>query len=189
MKVYFHLNIDSFTNTYLVANEKTNEAMLIDPGKITSDIIELIESNNFKLSGILITHNHESHTAGLKTLEKIYTTRIFAADFEIYDKKTTVLAGDGKLKIAGLTVQYLSLPGHTADSIIFKIGNIIFTGDSLSAGELGTTNSSYSNHILHANIESKILSQVDNTVLMPGHGPPTTVGAEKKFNININYQR
>lgn len=185
MKVYFHLNLSGFSNCYVVVNEKTNEAILIDPGEITEKIIEQIEGNNYKLVAVLITHNHGSHVNGLKTLRKIYSPKIFGAEWEIAKNNTTIITGDGKLRLAGFTIKYFSLPGHTSDSMIYKIGNIIFTGDTLSAGQIGDTNSSYSEHILKTNIEQKILSQQENTVLMPGHGPPTCVKAEKLFNLEI----
>ena len=78
-------------------------------------------------------------------------------------------------------VHYMSVPGHTADSVVYKIENVIFTGDVLSAGSIGSTNSSYSEYILRSNIEQKIFSQQDGTIIMPGHGPPTTLGALKAF--------
>lgn len=185
MKVYFHLNLSGFSNCYVVVNEKTNESILIDPGEITEKIIEQIEGNNYKLVAVLITHNHGSHVNGLKTLRKIYSPKIIGAEWEIAKNNTTIITGDGKLRLAGFTIKYFSLPGHTSDSMIYKIGNIIFTGDTLSAGQIGDTNSSYSEHILKTNIEQKILSQQENTVLMPGHGPPTCVKAEKLFNLEI----
>ena len=84
-----------------------------------------------------------------------------------------------------MQVRYMTLPGHTADSVVYGIGNILFSGDVLSAGEIGTTNSSYSEYILRSNIEQKILSQLDSVILMPGHGPPSTLGAIKAFNQNM----
>lgn len=186
MKIYFHLNVGGFSNTYIVANEKTQEALIIDPGKLTEEIISQIEDNHFKLVGILITHNHGSHVHGLKTLLKIYSPKIFGADWEIAGIKTNVITGDGQMRLAGLTVKYMNLPGHTSDSMVYQIGNAIFTGDTLSAGKIGSTNSSYSKHLLKRNIDLKILSQQENTVLFPGHGPPSTVGAELKFNNDFN---
>lgn len=186
MKVYFHLNLGGFSNCYIIINEVTRQAIIIDPGKITHEIIEHIEGGGFELTGVLITHNHGSHTKGLKTLRKIYTPQIYAADWEVAGDDTNVLKGDGVIKIAGLSVAYMALPGHTADSMVFKIGRILFTGDSISAGLIGSTTSKFSERTLITNIKNKILSQQDDTILMPGHGPPTTVAAERFYNLAIN---
>ena len=185
MKVYFNLNLKGFSNCYVVVNEKSREAIIIDPGKITDDIISQIEDNHLKLVAVLITHNHGSHVDGIKTLRKIYNPKIYAADWEVAGEDTTVISGDGTTKLAKMIVRYMSVPGHTSDSVVYQIGNILFTGDILSAGEIGSTNSSYSEYILKSNIEKKIFSQQDNVILMPGHGPPTTLGAVKAFTADF----
>lgn len=187
MKIYFHLNTGGFSNTYIITNEKTNEAILIDPGKVTEEIIKRIEDNNLKLVAVLVTHNHSNHAHGLKTLLKIYTPKIYGADLELNGDKTNVIAGDGTLHIAGLSVRYMSLPGHSSDSMAYQIGNAIFTGDAISAGRIGRTNSSYSKHLLRRNVNEKIISQQENTILLPGHGPPSTVGAEQQFNSDLKF--
>ena len=79
----------------------------------------------------------------------------------------------------------MAVPGHTSDSVVYKIGNILFSGDAIFAGSMGSTNSSYSKFILQSNIEKKILSQLDGTIVMPGHGPPSTIEALKKFNFDL----
>ena len=186
MKVYFHLNEGGFSNCYLVVNEISNQAIIIDPGKITKEIIARIEDNHLNLAAVLITHNHGSHADGLKTLRKIYSPKVFAADWTVAANDTTVITGDGTTQIEGMQVSYLSIPGHTADSVVYSIGSILFTGDGLLSGEIGKTNSSYSEYILRSNIEHKIFSQLDSTILMPGHGPPTTLGAAKAiYNQNL----
>ena len=181
MKIYFHLNLGGFSNCYVIVNERTNDAIIIDPGQITDDIISRIEENHLKLDAVLITHNHGSHVLGLKTLRRIYSPKIIAADWEVASDDTTVITGDSKSRLAKMMVHYMSVPGHTADSVVYKIENVIFTGDVLSAGSIGSTNSSYSEYILRSNIEQKIFSQQDGTIIMPGHGPPTTLGALKAF--------
>ncbi len=188
MKVYFHINLGGFSNCYLVVNEETSEAIIVDPGKITEEIISQIEENHLKLVAVLITHNHGSHVGGLKTLRKIYNPKIFAADWEVAGNDTTVINGDGKTRLAKMLVRYMTLPGHTSDSIVYGIENILFTGDVLSAGEIGSTNSSYSEYILRSNIEQKIYSQLDDVIIMPGHGPPSTLGAIKAFNNDLKSQ-
>lgn len=188
MKVYFHINLGGFSNCYLVVNEETNEAIIVDPGRITEEIISQIEENHLKLVAVLITHNHGSHVGGLKTLRKIYNPKIYAADWEVAGNDTTVINGDGKTRLAKMLVRYMTLPGHTSDSIVYGIENILFTGDVLSAGEIGSTNSSYSEYILRSNIEQKIYSQLDDVIIMPGHGPPSTLGAIKAFNNDLKTQ-
>ena len=186
MKIYFHINEGGFSNCYLVVNEISNKAIIIDTGKITKEIIARIEDNHLNLAAVLITHNHGSHADGLKTLRKIYSPKVFAADWTVAANDTTVITGDGTTQIEGMQVSYLSIPGHTADSVVYSIGSILFTGDVLLSGEIGKTNSSYSEYILRSNIEHKIFSQLDSTILMPGHGPPTTLGAAKAiYNQNL----
>lgn len=179
MKVYYHHNIGGFSNCYIIVNEKTQEAIIIDPGKITDEIISQIEVNKLSVSGILITHNHGSHVHGLKTLQKIYSPKIYAADWEVAGDDTTVLSNDGTVKIARLPVRYMTVPGHTSDSMVYQIENMLFTGDVLGAGNIGSTNSSYSKFILESNIKNKIFTMENETVIMPGHGPLSTLGALK----------
>ncbi len=187
MKIYFHLCIEEFTNTYIVANDDPSvmEALLIDPGKINTQIINQIEEGGYKLTGVLITHNHESHVKGLRTLTRIYNPYIYAADYEVEENKAVVLNGDGRLLVAGMEVEYYSVPGHSSDSMVYKIGSVMFTGDTVLAGTIGETSSHYSKKLLVNSISKKILSQSDDTVLMPGHGPPSTVATEKIYNLDL----
>ncbi len=187
MKIYFHLCLEEFTNCYLVVNDdpKIKEALIVDPGKISNEIIMQIENGGYQLTGVLVTHNHENHVQGLSTLTKIYSPYIYAADYGIAGKRTVLLRGEGTIKVAGLNVEYFSLPGHSADSMIFKIENVIFTGDTLTSGIIGETNGTFFKNMLRSNIQKKIFSQTDDTILMPGHGPPSTVASEKQFNLDI----
>ena len=185
IKVYFHLSLDGFSNSYLAADDTTGDAIIIDPGKISKEVIMHIEDNHYDLKAVLITHNHSSHYSGLETLKKIYSPLIYAGDYEIAGTGKMLLKGEGLLTIGSMKIGYASLPGHTFDSVIFKIGRMLFTGDSLTAGMLGTTSNKYAEKLLKDNIKKKILSQMDEVVLMPGHGPPTCVGIEKLYNIGL----
>lgn len=188
MKIYFHLCLEDFTNCYIVANDDPNikEAIIIDPGEISEEMISQIENGGYKLTAVLITHNHKNHVNGLKTLMKIYSPKIYAADSEVNGIRCELIHGDGKMEIAGLTVNFFSVPGHTPDSLVYRIGNVLFTGDTLFAGSIGKTSSQYSSRLLQGNIRVKLLSQTETCTLMPGHGPPSTLEAESQFNIDMD---
>lgn len=185
MKIYPYLNSRGFSNCYLVLNENIQKAIIIDPGQFTSSIIKKLESNSYKLEAVLITHSHPNHTSGLKTLQKLYTLPIYAADWNIAGSKESTIKGCGKLNLAGIEIEYKQVPGHTTDSIVYKIENALFTGDTISAGKIGNTSSKYSEYILKNNIAEKIFSLPEDTIILPGHGPITSVASEKQFNIDM----
>mgnify|MGYP002869162943 CR=1 FL=1 len=185
MKIYFHMCIDGFSNCYLIVNEATKQAIIIDPGEVSMNLIEQIEGDGYGLEAVLITHNHPSSTQGMHTLLKIYSPEIYGANIEYNSTKTTILRGDGTIRIAGLDVEHLAMPGHSSDSMVYKIGQVLFTGECLTAGLVGDANTQYSKRILINNIRQKVLSQADSTAIFPSKGPPSTVGAERKFNTEI----
>ncbi len=189
MKVYFHMAIEGFSNCYIIVNEENKEALMIDPGKFSLDMIKNIEDENYILSGVLITHNHPSHVRGLKTLCKIYSPIIYASDYEIAGEDTYLLKGDGSFSVAGFDVKYYSMPGHTPDSTIYEIDQLLFTGDCLSACMIGTTPGRYSQMLLASNLQAKLACRQTDLFIMPGHGPPSTLAAEKKFNMTFGSVR
>ena len=182
MKIYPHYSHQGSVNSYLVGNEVSKEALIIDPGKISGEVIAHIEKNGYTLTGVCITHNHLHHYGyGLPTLLKIYKPRIYAADQALVGKYGKMLRGDCMLSIAGFSVECFSVPGHSPDSYLFKIDNCIFSGDSLTAGVPGSTLHSFAAKTLAEQLEKKLFVYDDSFLLFPGHGPPTTIGAERKF--------
>lgn len=185
MKIYLHLDFNKLTNCYLVVNEDTKKALIIDPCKISNILIQQIEEGGYDLCAVLVTHKHENHYRGLKTLRKIYDFPVFAADNELSTDKN-VLKGEGIKNIGGLNVEYFSIPGHSSDSIVYKIGSVLFTGDVIFAGTVGFSSCAFTKKYLCNGIKSKLFAMNDDTVIMPGHGPLTSVGAEKQFNLDID---
>ena len=98
MKIYFHLNFGGYSNCYVIANENTKQAIIIDPSQLTEAIINQIEENKLELVAVLITHNHGNHVNGLKTLMKIYSPKIYGADWEILGRQTSIVSGPRKEK-------------------------------------------------------------------------------------------
>ncbi len=187
MKVYFNLCLDGFTNSYTVLNDNPDvmEALIVDPGHINMETISLIEEGGYNLAAVLITHNHKNHIQGLKTLRKIYSPEVYSSDTHIYGSSCSILNGEGTVRIAGMSVEFCSIPGHSPDSIVYKIEDMLFTGDTLIPGITGSTLSQYSHKILCSKIKDKIFCLPDRTVIFPGHGSPGTVGSEKQFNIDL----
>ncbi len=187
MKVYFHLCVDGFTNSYTILNDDSEvmEAIIVDPGKISMETINLIEQGGYKLVAVLITHNHKNHVQGLKTLKKIYSPTVFSADTQIYDTHCFILNGDGIIRIANFNVEFYSVIGHSADSMVYKIEDLVFTGDTLLPGVTGSTLSQYSHKLLCSKIRDKILSMPNKTIILPGHGAPGTVESEKQYNLDV----
>jgi glyoxylase-like metal-dependent hydrolase (beta-lactamase superfamily II) len=191
VRIFFHYCLPGFTNCYCIAPNKdqprSDEALLIDPGSMDKDLLNLIEQHNFRLRGVLLTHSHEHHTQGLKTLRKIYQVPVYAVKEQIAD---TMVHDGEQLEVGPFIVRIMLVPGHAADCAAYLIENIIFTGDALTAGLTGSTISPYGAKLQMAALQSKLFSLPDEIVLMPGHGPPSTVESERRFNTaNTLYEK
>lgn len=185
MKVFFHYSLYGFSNVYLVGNESGGDALLVDPAEFTENLLNFIESNGYYVRAVLITHNHIHHVRGLSTLLRIYDARVFSSNTEVRDIRCTVLHDGDVIDLCGMRVEALSVPGHSSDSIVYKVDKLLFTGDTLEAGMIGHTLSRYGNALLREGIERRILSQSEDCLILPGHGPPSTVGAERLYNLGM----
>jgi glyoxylase-like metal-dependent hydrolase (beta-lactamase superfamily II) len=192
MKLFFHYCSYGFSNCYVLgadpseSTDKTPPAIVIDPGKMDGQILECIESNNFDLKAILITHDHIGHVHGLRTLKRVYDTELFAVNRVILEHKATLVKDGNILAIGPFTIEVISIPGHSADSVVYRIGDLLFTGDVLTAGLVGATASSYGAATQMNQLRSRLLSLPGDYSILPGHGPPSTLEAERRFNTGIN---
>ena len=186
MKILSHFPAIGVSNTYIIGPSNGGDAILVDPGRFDVALLELIEKNNFNIKSVLLTHDHENHVRGLKTLMKIYSPSVFAGNNSIYDI-TTVQVRDGeRIDCSGFPLEVLEVKGHSSDSRVYKIENYIFTGDILSAGRIGSSQSSYVRDLLIESIKTKILCLREEILVLPGHGPPTSVAAELRWNPDLN---
>ncbi|MDR3337105.1 MAG: MBL fold metallo-hydrolase [Treponema sp.] len=186
MKFFFHYCLPSFTNCYILGTDDPPwEAILIDPGEMDENILGFIENNNYTLKGVLITHDHKAHVRGLKTLRRIYDVEIYAINHIIQDLRTQLVKDGEELNIGPFKIEVISVPGHSSDSAVYKIENMLFTGDVMSAGLVGSTASSYGAAVQMTAIRSKLLSLPGDFILLPGHGPPSSLEAERQFNVGI----
>ncbi|MCL2411351.1 MAG: MBL fold metallo-hydrolase [Treponema sp.] len=189
MRLFFQYCSYGFSNSYIIGSEKSdgspNAALIIDPGSMEKTMLDVIENNNFDLKAVLITHDHLGHINGLRTLKRIYEVEIFAFNQTIMDYKTNIISGGDVFNAAGFAVEVISIPGHSSDSIVYKIDNLLFTGDVLTAGLVGTTASAYGTATQMNKLHSRLLSLPGDYVVLPGHGPPSTLEAERRFNADI----
>ena len=193
MKLFFQYCSLGFSNCYILGAEendaaRTNAAIIVDPGSMENITLETIENNNLDLKAVLITHDHENHVWGLRTLMRVYSAEVFAANHNIMEHKTTIVKDGDRINIAGFTVEVISIPGHSSDSVVYRIGNLLFTGDVLTAGLVGSTASAYGAATQMNKLRGRLLSLPGDYIVLPGHGPPSTLEAERRFNTDIfNY--
>jgi glyoxylase-like metal-dependent hydrolase (beta-lactamase superfamily II) len=185
MKIYHHYSLYGFSNVYLVGNDDTKEALVVDPAEMNAALLGHIEKNDYALKAVFVTHNHPHHVRGLKTLLKIYDAQVYAANASVAGFPCRALRDGESVSTCGVSVDVFSVPGHSPDSLVFRIDGMLFTGDALHAGLIGKTLSSYNAVTLADRLKSKILDQADEYVILPGHGPPSTVGTERRFNVGL----
>jgi len=181
--VFFHYSLHGSANVYLVGNDATREALIIDPAAFTTGLLDFIEGKGYEMKAVLVTHNHAHHVDGLRTLLRIYDAEVYSSNATLGDVPCRMVEDAEEFSVCGLDVKALSVPGHSADSIVYVFDKLLFTGDVLHAGLIGKTMSQYGNRLLKEQLAKKILSLPDDCMVLPGHGPPSTIGAEKLYNL------
>jgi glyoxylase-like metal-dependent hydrolase (beta-lactamase superfamily II) len=189
-------------NCYILGDEKSGKAIVVDPGGDSADILAVVSGQGFKVEFIILTHGHIDHIGGVREIKKATGARIV-----IHEKDSQMLLssrenlseylgrgitqpeadvklkGGEKLMVGSLELEIIHTPGHTPGSICIKTGNLVFTGDTLFAGSVGRTDfpgGSY-DELLNS-IKYKLLTQADDTIIYPGHGIKTTIGQERDTN-------
>ena len=204
MRLYFHYCPTGFSNCYILGTDppyvdstvhieksplealRPPEAIIIDPGNMDASLLKLIEDNGYCLRGVLITHDHAHHVRGLKTIMRIYDTEIYAINPVIGEHRSTRVKDGDKIDIGPFKTEVISIPGHSADSAVFKIDRLLFTGDTLTAGLVGRTASSFAAATQISALRSRLLSLPGDYIILGGHGPPSSLEAERRFNLGLN---
>ena len=172
------------TNCYVVACAETKEAVVIDAGDDAPKILSQLDGLTVKW--IVFTHAHPGHT-GAKDAVKAATqatTAMHLADATTHLKSADrYLTSTDSLPFGQFALDVLITPGHPPGGLSYKVGNHVFTGDTLLAGKTGRVDlpgSSPQQMLL--SLHGQLLVLPDNTVVYPGHGPNTTIGAERLSN-------
>jgi hydroxyacylglutathione hydrolase len=191
-------------NCSILGDETSHEAIVIDPGDDIPRIMAILQRHGLTVKQILITHAHIDHIAGAARLKQLTGAPILYNSRDVpLVQMMDVQAGwlgiptpevrapddgleDGKvIAITGLTGSILHTPGHTQGSVCLHLPsqNLLLAGDTLFAGSVGRTDlPGGDTRTLLRSIHEKLLSLTDETVVVPGHGPNTTIGEERTSN-------
>ena len=171
-----------FSNAYLVGPRGGGDALLVDPGEFDATMLQAIEANRLRLRWILVTHAHRAHIAGLRGLLRVYEPEIYCNQPSVIEEPARHVQDGDRLALGEIAVEVIELPGHSIDSLCFVVGGMLFSGDTLSAGGIGRTRDIGAQALMLSGIRKRLLGLGDDLLLFPGHGPPSLVGLERRFN-------
>ncbi|MGL4772444.1 MAG: MBL fold metallo-hydrolase [Clostridium sp.] len=182
-------------NCYIIIDESTKEAVVLDPGGDETRLEGVINSLGVKVKYILLTHGHIDHVGAVEYLSKVYGAPYYINEMEEeYMKKDNYVFGsfakaNGNLKDGDVlnfgshTIKVIQTPGHTKGGVCFLIGDKVFTGDTLFQGSIGRTDFPGGDFDeIITSIKTKLLPLGDAVEVYPGHGPKSTIEFEKRRN-------
>jgi glyoxylase-like metal-dependent hydrolase (beta-lactamase superfamily II) len=170
---------------YLVTDESTKLAVVIDPSYSPQQIVDFSIEHGNQIKYIFNTHDHFDHTNGNPIIQKL--TSVKPLKFGDKDPETgKVVSNNTRFPLGNLEILILHTPGHTKDSICFHIGDAVFTGDTLFVGKVGGTDFSDQAVAEYDSLHQKLLNLPGNTRVFPGHNygiaSQSTILNEKKTN-------
>lgn len=189
-------------NTYVLIDEKSKKAALIDVGSNIKNIMSDLEKEGFYAEFILNTHGHFDHIYGEKEAQDLYKLPVYIHKNDVILvnnlKEQLQMWGmpvveaptinktfedEDEIKLGNLKIKVLHTPGHTPGGVGFYCENTLFSGDSLFYHSIGRTDLPLGNQDdLITSVKEKFLTLPDNTIVLPGHDIETTIGDEKKYN-------
>ena len=194
-------------NCVILGDPETKEAIVVDPGGDVAKVLATLEAEGLVCKAILNTHTHIDHVGDNLALKDATGARLMLheADLPLYDRLQTqadwmggllpapprcpvdehIHQGD-RVRAGGVVAEVFHTPGHTPGSLCFHLDRsspLLLSGDTLFAGSIGRTDLWGGDHEQEiASIETRLLGLDDRTRVIPGHGPETTIGNERRGN-------
>ncbi len=170
---------------YLIADDVTGEALVIDPSYDPESIIHFAREHSLDIVYAFNTHDHHDHTNGNEAFERL--TGVRPLKFGDCDPTTgRRVEHQATFPLGSLTVRILHTPGHTHDSICLVIDGAVFTGDTLFVGKVGGTDLEDGVRQEYRSLHEKLLTLPPETKVYPGHdvgvSPTSTIGNERDTN-------
>ncbi len=189
------------SNCYIVGAESSKEGIIIDPGAEADRILKRAEDLGLEVKTIVLTHAHIDHIGAVKEVKEatgaevaIHTDdagplqrqpsrAMFGFSHSSPPPPDRLLKGGDSIDIGDLHLLVLHTPGHSPGGICLLGQGVVFSGDTLFNFGIGRFDLSGGNgHQLMNSIQTKLMVLPDSTVVYPGHGPETTIGAERQWN-------
>ena len=175
----------------MVACARSGAAVVIDPGAEADKVVA--QCQGLEVMHIVLTHGHRNHAGAKDQVKEAVggVTAMSLQDATGYLRSAERYLQDGDLLPFGdFELEVLATPGHSPGSLCFKVGNHLFSGDTLRQGDIGPTNLPDQDLARQlTSVLSRLLTLPENTVVYPGHGPTTTVGQERISNVAVEMLR
>jgi len=189
------------TNCYIVGSESAGEGMIIDPADKAGEIMKKVEDLKLDIKLTLLTHGHMDHIGALADVKRATGAEVavhgddaesmrsklmrmlFGLSYPTPPPPDRLLKDGDSIDIGDLHFSVLHTPGHTPGGICLLGEGVVFSGDTLFNSSVGRTDlpgGSYEK--LMGSIQTKLMMLPDDTIVYPGHGPDTTIGAERRGN-------
>ena len=191
-------------NCSVIGDDVSHEAIVIDPGDDIEDVLAVVRKHKLQVKQIVITHAHIDHVGGAMKLRAATGAPILLNqnDYELLKMLDVQAAWIGMappdkveidqsvgqadtVKVGSLVADVIHTPGHTEGSVClyFPVENKLIAGDTLFAGSIGRTDlPGGSMQKILRSLHDKVLALPDETIVVPGHGPLTTIGEERENN-------
>jgi len=193
-------------NCFILADDKTKEAVVIDPGDDAEDILRLINDKMLKVKYIVNTHAHFDHVGANKAVKESTgaelllhaedapllasvssQSRTFGLEPVVSPPPDRLVKHGDMITTGEISLKVLHTPGHTPGGISLLEQGLVFTGDSLFAGSIGRTDFPGGNLMTLLNsIRTHLMTLSDDTKIFSGHGPASTIGDERRDNPFLN---